>query len=465
MNQSSSLPDDIRQATEALLNGTLDEAGVSKLEAALLDNPSLQQRFLDYCQLHTDLGLSIASDRAVAISLDKIHTGPIHRVVQFFTQPTPLSMTVATAAIGLLLTAMAFMVPPFYRAITGIPEGGVVQLDSQRIVAELTAVHKPEWAVGQLSPNRGAYLQAGRRMDLEEGLVEVTFRSGAVVTIEGPSVWIVASEGVLQLESGQAAATVPAPAVGFKVHTPTAEIVDLSTSFGVKAMQDATEVHVFQGAVAATFLAADGTANSTMKVQAGESFAWDALAQQIKRKPEEQQSFVRRVPRRKLLPVFSTGKGMAVGERDPHWTITKAPGDSSLPAQNAVVTSLVNALPNEVDRSQWISNGHPPPITVGAETFTFRTSFDLEGLDSDAVTLRIRFAVDNLVRAIRLNGASISVPAHEYGTATFQNFLQIDVNDGFGPGKNVLEFDIFNADDGSHMGLRVELSGIAVEKH
>ena len=66
----------------------------------------------------------------------------------------------------------------------------------------------------------------------------------------GPVSWQLASQQRLQLDSGQLVAHVPARAIGFTVATPTAEVVDLGTEFGVHVdAQGQTNVQVFEGAV------------------------------------------------------------------------------------------------------------------------------------------------------------------------------------------------------------------------
>ena len=465
MSQSD-LPNEIRVDVEALLNGTLDESGVRRLETSLLDNPVLQRRFLDYCQLHTDLGLSIASDRALEDAIGTM-TQPIAnetmlgRVVDFFARPTPLSMTVAALFIGLLLTVMAFMVAPFYRHVAGIEESDPPQTDSKTFVAELTAVHLAIWSSDQLEPSLPAHLQAGRQMQLEQGLAELEFRDGASVVIEGPATWVVESESVLRMESGQLTAHVPPQAVGFTVRLPHVEVVDLGTRFGAVARSKKSEVHVFAGEVEAAVRASGGDDNSLIRLTAGESIVWNARVQNLTRQPSQHANFVRQVPRLERFTAHSTGVEVAVGQPDPNWLITKAIGDPSFLPQRAVVCSVPRAVPNDVSRSQWISSGQPPPVTPGEATYTYQTKFDLSEFDAASARLQVRFAVDNLVTAIRINDQPVLVPKHEYGEETFKRFFSLAITEGFRPGENTLELDVFNANDNSYMGLHVALVGYA----
>jgi hypothetical protein len=98
-------------------------------------------------------------------------------------------------------------------------------------------------------------------------------------------------------------------------------------------------------------------------------------------------------------------------------------------------------------------------------TYAFRTTFDLKGMRPSTANLHGRFVVDNHVRAIRLNGRSVAVPAH--GHEEFGFFHAFSGNRGFVDGVNVLEIDVENGDPqdvapASMMGLLVELEGSVV---
>ncbi len=93
-------------------------------------------------------------------------------------------------------------------------------------------------------------VRVGDRYLLDSGQAQLQLTSGVCVAIEGPAVWRLASDEMLQLDSGRLAARVSLRAIGFAVVTPTAEVVDLGTEFGVAVEEDGnTEVHVLRGAV------------------------------------------------------------------------------------------------------------------------------------------------------------------------------------------------------------------------
>ena len=68
--------------------------------------------------------------------------------------------------------------------------------------------------------------------------------------VEGPAAWQIASAKRLLLDSGKLSAHVPEAGVGFTVATPTAEVIDLGTDFGVVVTDSSeTRLAVIKGAV------------------------------------------------------------------------------------------------------------------------------------------------------------------------------------------------------------------------
>lgn len=86
---------------------------------------------------------------------------------------------------------------------------------------------------------------------LKSGLVRLVFDDGVEVTLEGPAEFGLIKPGKTRLTTGLLTATVPEGAEGFRVETPTAEVIDLGTSFGVDLREAGySRVSVFDGEVA-----------------------------------------------------------------------------------------------------------------------------------------------------------------------------------------------------------------------
>ena len=122
------------------------------------------------------------------------------------------------------------------------------ELQSGEYVARVTGVKDCVWEDGALQP--GEALAGGRKLHLQKGLAEITFDSGAQLRLEGPTSLDIVSAWEATLEKGGLKATVPAQAVGFRLHHNSVEVVDLGTEFSMIADSSGdAEVRVLKGAV------------------------------------------------------------------------------------------------------------------------------------------------------------------------------------------------------------------------
>ena len=108
------------------------------------------------------------------------------------------------------------------------------------------------WEVKYQSPTElvlGERLSSGQ-IELASGLIRLQFDSGVEVTLEGPASYHLKNGSETELSSGRLTAQVPPEAEGFRVITPTADVTDLGTAFGVELNQDgSSRVTVFEGEV------------------------------------------------------------------------------------------------------------------------------------------------------------------------------------------------------------------------
>jgi hypothetical protein len=119
-------------------------------------------------------------------------------------------------------------------------------------VARATAVVDCEWFDRGTELKFGDELSPGQKIRLKAGLLQLTFATGAKVVVEGPADFVATTATEAVLTEGKIAAAVPRFARGYTILTPTAEIVDLGTEFGVNVDQKGnSEVHVFDGDVVA----------------------------------------------------------------------------------------------------------------------------------------------------------------------------------------------------------------------
>jgi hypothetical protein len=151
------------------------------------------------------------------------------------------------------------------------------------IVATITKMVDCRCAADCPAPRLRDCVEVGRQFDLEAGLLEITYDTGAKVILHGPVSYKVRSNnsgflaygdltGVVEKPAGQdnvaaeehdlfgCRPPVPDPPQ-FTVRTPEADVTDLGTEFGVRVGRAGrTESHVFRGQVKVGIATSGGTA-------------------------------------------------------------------------------------------------------------------------------------------------------------------------------------------------------------
>ena len=121
--------------------------------------------------------------------------------------------------------------------------------DEQITHAVITSLDEAIGRFGKVSLAAGMRL-AGGILELDSGFAEITFDTGAEVTLEGPARLMLESQSKTRLDIGRASAYVPEQARGFVIHTPTSYIRDLGTAFALEVRDDKeTDLHVLEGEV------------------------------------------------------------------------------------------------------------------------------------------------------------------------------------------------------------------------
>ena len=300
MSSPSCVSRDVWRLMTAACDETLDSQGVEKLEAHLLDNREACRLYLSCMELDADLELVLAAERAGeqaqqhlfgrskqqtscetahATSNDKPATGIVLQTAQYvsqvFSNLTPLSLLVATLAVGMILTVLAVWTVPLRRQ--RLADNAALQPPA--VAARLTAGLDAQWQPGAKSPSGGANLRVGDELRLQQGLIEIQFERGTKATIEGPARLCIDSDNTATLHHGRLVACVPSSASGFELNTPELRFRDLGTEFAVEvdAQHNASAV-VFEGRVEVRRLAAvhgspQGNADCTLSANQSITFA------------------------------------------------------------------------------------------------------------------------------------------------------------------------------------------------
>jgi hypothetical protein len=116
--------------------------------------------------------------------------------------------------------------------------------------------------------------------------------------------------------------------------------------------------------------------------------------------------------------------------------------------------------------SKWIAPRSDAGNGNADGNYTYRTTFDLTGLNPTSATITGWWATDNAGLDILINGKStgISVPFSDGSGYSFQSQHAFTITEGFAPGINTLDFVVNNFPNSGNInptGLRVELAGAA----
>ena len=148
---------------------------------------------------------------------------------------------------GAVLPAAAALVLGLWFASRTTPDSAPT---ANELVARLTGSKNSTWLSVALAP--GERLAKNQRLELSAGFAEITFDSGARVTLEGPALLEITSAWDGTLHRGTLKANVPSEAIGFRISNPAVDVVDLGTEFTIIADgKGAAEVLVLKGEVEA----------------------------------------------------------------------------------------------------------------------------------------------------------------------------------------------------------------------
>ena len=270
MSTTQTPPDD--RAFDALamayLDGQAEADQVRELDERLRDDRAARRRFTKISRQHglmmellnqverplaettetgTDDVLSGLAEAAATAPVGRIAPTPpvesrpvvsdtARRAWTWFNRPWPVNLAAALAlvvtAFGMVWMSIRLFNPPKPAA-----------------VAQLTQTEDAVWGGERRTLWSGDKLLAGD-LHLQSGRARINFEGGADIILEGPAVFTLEDRSRGYLKSGRLSARVPQQAIGFSVGTPTGDVIDRGTEFGVAvATGGDLEVHVFQGRV------------------------------------------------------------------------------------------------------------------------------------------------------------------------------------------------------------------------
>ena len=214
--------------------------------------------------------LSLEQQLRVSSTLGGFLGTVCHGTIGFFSQELPFSLLIATVltGLGLWFGSMIYVSSPEKIAKDSLPPSRSAFTPALEIVAKITGMVDCQWSKDGREPAGFDAVLLGRQFKLDSGVMEITYKSGAKVILQGPATYEVESKTGGFMSFGKLTGKMEVEkAKGFTVRTPTAIVTDLGTEFGVEVSKDGrTTSHVFRGSVSLQAIATDGASKPVAKV-------------------------------------------------------------------------------------------------------------------------------------------------------------------------------------------------------
>lgn len=210
-------------------DGNLDDAGREALNTMLKASPEARRFYREHMELHARLHLDYTS-------------GEVTQFLPGLNKPRKPSRFPIVLMTGLAAAACIALLVTLARPRQ-------IKETTLRFVT-LESSSAARWQSSDLPTKDGSRLGKGT-LRLAEGLVTLRFDSGAQVSLEAPVELTLVDEMNCRLGSGIAVAEVPESAVGFRISTPAANVVDYGTRFSVMVDNSTGNTHtrVYEGLV------------------------------------------------------------------------------------------------------------------------------------------------------------------------------------------------------------------------
>lgn len=270
---------EIDRLAEGLRSDNLEPEDFGKIRDIIRYHPRARRRLVEHLYLAADLREVIPNCRE--------QLNPSFAIPQW-----------AWGAAGSLLASAAAVVLVFWqpwvqRGVTKEPvsvSAGVNELDSAGI-AVISKTSNVNW--GERTTLSVSRLESGSPvgkgvLEIEDGVVQIDFYSGATVILEGPACIRLESPELGRLDYGNLWAHVPPPARGFRVETASFDVIDLGTEFGMTVGLDGRgEIHVIDGEVEVLSTHDEGAIERLLLTGEGIEVEIDGSTAEIEARPDD----------------------------------------------------------------------------------------------------------------------------------------------------------------------------------
>ena len=228
-----------------VLDGNLDDEGRLSLNALLKESGAARRFYRQHMELHARLHL----DYTGGISMKNMPPldGEKREIVKSTSHAFQGSRM---KQIILGLAACLVLFSTFSLLKRAEPTTEKASDPEEKSFATIKEVRSARWESGNLPTAAGTRLGEGT-MRLSEGLATLQFDSGATLNLEAPAVLTLIDSMTVQLEKGTLLADIPESAIGFRITTQSADVVDFGTRFSVSvdAETEETRTQVYEGLV------------------------------------------------------------------------------------------------------------------------------------------------------------------------------------------------------------------------
>lgn len=228
--------DPFDDALDALVSGTATPRDRTILNDALRCDPAARHAYIDALAFEAMLAREFPQ-------LDAADNPP--PATREAAAPTPRRRWPALAALAATIALAATLALWPHRNLP--PTTGLTDPEPEFTHAVVSQLDDATGRFGTAPLTQGQRLSGGT-LELDHGLAEITFDTGAEMTLEGPARLDLESDHKARLAAGRASARIPEQARGFVILTPTSFIRDLGTTCALDVRDDrATDLHVLEG--------------------------------------------------------------------------------------------------------------------------------------------------------------------------------------------------------------------------
>ena len=280
--------DDLERLLDSWNNGTLGPEQYASLNQ-MLRSREARERYLDWMEIEgalEEVFAPSAADTELKASLNTVESHFDDR------KPRPWGTSGwKLFAIAASVTCLVASVWFLGRASITSTTNGFSVLGPR--VARVTATRNCRWVGRADGVGFGAPLHEGERLELIEGLAEISFDRGGSIIIEGPAKLDLQNASEVFLREGHLAAAIPVEARGLMIRTDRFGVRDLGAEFGLLADADGGEVHVFKGNIQADLFNDSGATIDTLGFGSAEAAQFVQVSNKLQRIDVDSDRFVR----------------------------------------------------------------------------------------------------------------------------------------------------------------------------